>query len=125
MRNLMVCCDGTWNTAEQRHGGVPVPTNVVRLYNAVADKNEGVEQLKYYHPGVGTEPGFWDRAMGGATGKGLDDNIKSAYHWLCRHYRPQDRIYLFGFSRGAYTGRSLGELHSVFRTSLKVSFPAN
>ncbi|HZD53650.1 MAG TPA: DUF2235 domain-containing protein, partial [Woeseiaceae bacterium] len=108
MRNLVVCCDGTWNTAEQRHDGVPVPTNVVRLYNALAEKNEqGVRQLRYYHPGVGTEPGWWDRTMGGATGKGLDQNIMSAYHWLCRNYQSRDRIFLFGFSRGAYTVRSL------------------
>lgn len=110
MRHLIVCCDGTWNTADQRHDGVPVPTNVVRLYNALADETEkGIEQLKYYHPGVGTEPGLFDRAMGGATGAGLDRNIMSAYHWLCRNYRnANDRIFLFGFSRGAYTVRSLG-----------------
>jgi uncharacterized protein (DUF2235 family) len=108
MRNLVVCCDGTWNTAEQRHDGVPVPTNVVRLYNSLAEKNDnGIEQRMYYHPGVGTEPGWWDRTMGGATGKGLDENIMSAYHWLCRNYRSRDRIFLFGFSRGAYTVRSL------------------
>lgn len=108
MTNLVVCCDGTWNTAEQRHDGAPVPINVVRLYNALADENKGIKQLKYYHPGVGTEAGWLDRAMGGATGKGLDANIKSAYHWLCRNYQVDADIYLFGFSRGAYTVRSLG-----------------
>ncbi|HEX6993248.1 MAG TPA: DUF2235 domain-containing protein [Gammaproteobacteria bacterium] len=109
MRNLIVCCDGTWNTADQRHDGVPVPTNVVRLFNALADTNpSGTQQLKYYHPGVGTEPGWWERALGGATGAGLDRNIMSAYHWLCRNYVANDRIFMFGFSRGAYTVRSLG-----------------
>jgi len=112
MRNLVVCCDGTWNTAEQRHDGVPVPTNVIRLYNALGDSTNGVEQLKYYHPGVGTEARWWDRVMGGATGAGLDANIMSAYHWLCRNYRSKDNIYLFGFSRGAYTVRSLAGLVS-------------
>ena len=48
-----------------------------------------------------------DRTMGGATGKGLDANIMSAYHWLCRNYQAKADIYLFGFSRGAYTVRSL------------------
>lgn len=113
MRNLVVCCDGTWNTAEQRHDGVPVPTNVVRLYNSLAVDADGVEQLKYYHPGVGTEAGLWDRVMGGATGAGLDRNIMSAYHWLCRNYVSEDRVYLFGFSRGAYTVRSLAGLVSL------------
>jgi hypothetical protein len=108
MSNLIVCCDGTWNTADQRHDGVPIPTNVVRLFNALADKDDnGTEQRKYYHPGVGTEPGWWERAMGGATGAGLDRNIMSGYHWLCRTYQADDRIFLFGFSRGAYTVRSL------------------
>ena len=111
MRNLIVCCDGTWNTAEQRDAGVPVPTNVVRVYNALAATNrDGVAQLKYYHPGVGTEPSWWDRTKGGSTGAGLDRNIISAYHWLCRHYQSGDRMYLFGFSRGAYTARSLAGL---------------
>lgn len=111
MRNLIVCCDGTWNTAEQRDGGVPVPTNVVRLFNSVAAKGTGgEEQVKYYHPGVGTEPDWWSRTKGGATGAGLDRNIISAYHWLCRTYRSDDRLFLFGFSRGAYTARSLAGL---------------
>jgi T6SS, Phospholipase effector Tle1-like, catalytic domain len=111
MRNLIVCCDGTWNTADQRQDGVPVPTNVIRLYNALADKAKGgVAQIKYYHPGVGTEAGLIDRALGGATGAGLNRNIMSAYQWLCRQYQPQDRMYLFGFSRGAYTVRSLAGL---------------
>lgn len=111
MRNLVVCCDGTWNTAEQRHDGVPVPTNVVRLYNALAKVNKhGVEQLFYYHPGVGTEPGLLDRVLGGSTGAGLDQNIMSAYSWLCHNYQPGDRIYMYGFSRGAYTVRSLAGL---------------
>ena len=110
-RNLVVCCDGTWNTAEQRDGGVPVPTNVVRLYNALAATGPGgEEQLKYYHPGVGTDPGWWDRTKGGSTGAGLDRNIMSAYHWLCRNYQSGDRLFLFGFSRGAYTARSLAGL---------------
>jgi hypothetical protein len=90
---------------------VPVPTNVVRLYNALALKSErGDGQLKYYHPGVGTEPGWWQHAKAGATGAGLNRNIMSAYQWLCANYEARDSIYLFGFSRGAYTTRSLAGL---------------
>jgi hypothetical protein len=112
MRNLVLCCDGTWNTADQREDGVPIPTNVVRLFNAIADTGlKTTTQLKYYHPGVGTEPGnLIDKVRGGATGAGLDRNIVSAYQWLCRNYEHGDRIFLFGFSRGAYTVRSLGGL---------------
>ncbi len=108
MRNLIVCCDGTWNTAAQTSSGLPDPTNVVRIYNAV-DENppSGPEQLRYYHPGVGTHGGAIERLKGGAFGAGLGKNVQSAYKWLADHYRPVDCIFAFGFSRGAYTVRSL------------------
>lgn len=111
MTNLVVCCDGTWNTADQQQGGVPTPTNVARLHACVAELGaNNVAQKKYYHPGVGTDPGVINRLLGGGIGLGLDRNIQSAYGWLCRTYQPGDAIYLFGFSRGAYTVRSLGGL---------------
>ncbi|WP_456382196.1 DUF2235 domain-containing protein [Hydrogenimonas sp.] len=104
MRNLVVCADGTWNTPDQKEHDIPVPTNVVRLFNAL---EEGEKQLRYYHPGVGSDGTWWEKIAGGTVGAGLDKNIKSAYRWLCEHYGKGDRIYLFGFSRGAYTVRSL------------------
>ncbi len=61
-------------------------------------------------PGVGTGKNWWDKIAGGGTGEGLDQNIMSAYNWLARNYAPGDRMSLFGFSRGAYTVRSLGGL---------------
>ncbi|HYQ55485.1 MAG TPA: DUF2235 domain-containing protein [Pseudomonas sp.] len=113
MSNIVICCDGTWNTPEQMDKGVPAPTNVVRLHNAVADEDAaGAHQEKYYHPGVGTSGRWWEKALGGGTGSGLDDNIKSAYQKLCYYYQPGMDIYLFGFSRGAYTVRSLSGLIS-------------
>ena len=111
MKRLIVCCDGTWNTPEQEENNLPAPTNVVRLYNAVAEQDAaGNEQLKYYHTGVGTEGSVFERTAGGMYGEGLDKNIKSAYFWLATNYEPGDAAYLFGFSRGAYTARSLGGL---------------
>ena len=113
MANIIVCCDGTWNTAEQKQDDVPAPTNVVKLFNALAaTDDEGVRQKKYYHPGVGTEGGWFARLKGGGLGDGLDQNIRSAYKWLAVNYRPGDRIFLFGFSRGAYTVRSLAGMMS-------------
>jgi len=109
MRNLIVCADGTWNTPDQEDNGIPVPTNVVRLYNCLAHTDNKVNgQRKYYHPGVGTEGGIIDKLMGGGLGAGLGKNVMSAYRWLGSHYHPGDRIFLFGFSRGAYTVRSVG-----------------
>jgi uncharacterized protein (DUF2235 family) len=108
MKRLIVCCDGTWNTPDQTKNDLPCPTNVVKLFNAVAEEADGVKQLSYYHPGVGTEGSGLSRALGGAYGAGLGKNIVSAYAWLAAHYEPNDQIFLFGFSRGAFTVRSLG-----------------
>ena len=64
MRRLVVCCDGTWNNPDQEDNGIPAPTNVFKLYNAVADHGpDGTEQLKYYHPGVGGEGGVVDSIL--------------------------------------------------------------
>lgn len=103
-RNLVVCSDGTWCSPEQEMGALPCPTNVVKLYNLCLRDDR---QLAYYHPGVGAEGNLVERLLGGGIGLGLRRNILGAYRWLCNHYRRGDRIYLFGFSRGAYTVRSL------------------
>jgi uncharacterized protein (DUF2235 family) len=102
MRRLVVCCDGTWKTAEAKN-----PTNIVSLARSVLPvARDGISQLVFYDPGVGT--GTWvDRLTGGALGRGLSDNVKDAYRWLIYNYAPEDQIYIFGFSRGAYTARSL------------------
>ena len=107
-KNIILCCDGTWNNINNADGKVISPTNVVQLYNSLAkiDQN-GIPQHRYYHPGVGTEGSKLDRIIEGITGDGLDKNIKSAYRELCEYYQDGDKIFLFGFSRGAYTVRSL------------------
>lgn len=97
MRNLVVCCDGTWNSPEQEQGGLPSPTNVVKFYNALASlDNDDNEQLKYYHSGVGVEDKLWRKIAGGAFGVGLSQNIMSAYKWLACNYQAGDRIFMFG-----------------------------
>ena len=108
MKRIAISCDGTWNTPDQMDGNRPAPTNVVKLHNAIAGKDEaGIVQLKYYHPGVGTDPGWWSKLAGGGLGIGIDRNIMSAYRFLADKFEPGDAVYLFGFSRGAYTVRSL------------------
>ena len=119
-RNILICCDGT--ASEFEHN-----TNVVRLYSLTKEYRE-----KYcsYDPGVGTSPGAgtgeqqssflgrWRkklvklvstpfRAYGAATGTGLKKNVEDAYRHLMKHYQEGDRLYLFGFSRGAFTVRAL------------------
>jgi uncharacterized protein (DUF2235 family) len=116
MRNVVVCCDGTWNTADQMEYGVVSPTNVAKIYNAILSGNpdpDCPDQIKYYHPGVGANQSFFKHLAGGIVGAGLDKIIMSAYQWLCSNYQPDDAIFLFGFSRGAFTARSLGGMISL------------
>ena len=109
MKRLLVCCDGTWNTPDQSDQGRPTPTNVFKLYAAATEGAvNGAVQLRYYHPGVGTGDSRTDKLLGGGLGLGLERNIKSAYRNLCDSYTSGDDIFLIGFSRGAYTVRSLG-----------------
>lgn len=111
-RNIVICCDGTGNEFGDEN------SNVVKLYATLVINDE---QLGYYHPGVGTmgspnargkiEKEF-TRVMGLAFGSGLLANVGDAYRYLMDTYREGDNIYLFGFSRGAYTARALaGLLH--------------
>ena len=107
-KKLIVCFDGTWNTPSQEDNGVPAPTNVYKIYRALADEDNGVAQEKYYHTGVGTEGGKLSKILDGAFGSSLGEHIESAYYWLADHYKAGDSIFMFGFSRGAFTVRSLG-----------------
>jgi uncharacterized protein (DUF2235 family) len=109
-KNIVICADGTGNTAVLGRG-----TNVFKLYEAV-DQNghrfvEGaVQQVAIYHDGVGTESLKWLRMFGGVFGWGLSRNVKQLYGELARVYDRDDRIFLFGFSRGAFTVRTLAGL---------------
>jgi uncharacterized protein (DUF2235 family) len=108
-KRLIVCCDGTWNTADQAIAGKPSPTNVTKLALSIASEDSGgVSQRVYYHPGVGTSR--WERLSGGAFGVGLSRNVFDAYRFLVDNYDSGDWLYLFGFSRGAFTARSLAGL---------------
>jgi hypothetical protein len=109
-KNIIICADGTGNTTIRGRG-----TNVFKLYEAV-DQNghrfdsTAVQQVAIYHDGVGTESLKWVRIFGGVFGWGLSRNVKQLYGELARVYDPDDRIFLFGFSRGAFTVRTLAGL---------------
>lgn len=108
MKRLVICCDGTWSSADRERNGESAPTNVVRLAEAVAGADAmGVEQRVYYGPGVGSDGNWLYRWFAGATGWGLSENLKDAYRFVVRHYEPGDELFLFGYSRGAFTVRSL------------------
>lgn len=109
MTNIVICFDGTG--AEIRaHGN----TNVVQLFRRL--HNEPGKQLTYYDPGVGTfsAAGAWtepaqqiSRLYGAAFGAGMRTNLEEAYTFLINHWHPNDKIFIFGFSRGAYCARAL------------------
>ncbi|HKG40422.1 MAG TPA: DUF2235 domain-containing protein [Conexibacter sp.] len=108
-KRIVIACDGTWNRPDQVHGDEVTPSNVTKLALAVADDDGGTEQRVFYERGVGTG-GTLDRLSGGAIGIGLSDNVLAPYRFLTQHYVPGDDLYLFGFSRGAFTARSLAGL---------------
>jgi len=106
-KQLVVCCDGTWNVPDELRGGVAAPTNVAKLALGVLTGDES-GQLLFYEPGVGTSSD--EHLLGGAFGYGLSRNVRNCYRFLAENYEPGDKLYLFGFSRGAYTARSLAGL---------------
>ena len=116
-RNIVVCCDGTGNT-----WSASGDTNVVKLFRDLL-KNE---QTVFYDPGVGTASNFpgvdlrqklnntFNRIVGLALANGVYENIADAYVFLMRNTRPQDRIFVFGFSRGAFTARAMAGMVNLF-----------
>ena len=117
-RNIIICCDGTGNEIGENI------SNVLKLYRCLRKTPKTApHQLVFYDPGVGTlaRPNPWLKlrqdfimVLGLATGYGLDDNVLRAYEFLVDNYEEGDQIYLFGFSRGAYTVRVLaGLIHKI------------
>jgi len=113
-KKLIVCADGTWNSDNEIDSGHPQATNVAKLARALlptakaSDGGAATPQLVYYEPGVGTSLGI--RLRGGALGRGIFDNVLDCYRFLVHNFEPGDELYFFGFSRGAYTVRSLAGL---------------
>ncbi len=102
-KRLIVTFDGTWNTPDKGSDiEDQVETNARRLHEAVV---AGDRQHKWYDAGVGSK--WYNRVRGGAFGLGLSENIRQGYKWLTENHEEGDEIFLFGFSRGAYTARSL------------------
>lgn len=105
MKRLVICCDGTWNRADN-----PTVSNVEKLARTIQldpERAAGVQQMVLYLPGVGTAGYRTDKILGGVFGLGLTNNVLNAYRFLSINYQPGDEIYIVGFSRGAYTARSL------------------
>lgn len=128
-KNIVVCFDGTWNGVgvDSDRDDVPEDTNILKLYRLLEgettaetrdlpdeeerfalDANGAPLQVAKYLHGVGDVANPIGRLFGGAFGAGIVKRIVRGYTFICRHYQPGDRIYLVGFSRGAYTARAVG-----------------
>ncbi|MGH3424565.1 MAG: DUF2235 domain-containing protein, partial [Nocardioidaceae bacterium] len=127
MKRLILCCDGTWNAADSAE-----VSNISKLALAIEtrepvparprapgdDTHQGpwdepvLQQVVHYITGVGSRGYLADRILGGAFGYGFTSNVNEGYRVLCMNYDDGDEIYLFGFSRGAYTARSIGGMVS-------------
>ncbi|KAI1797950.1 hypothetical protein LXA43DRAFT_982756 [Ganoderma leucocontextum] len=109
-KRIIVCCDGTWQDAldaDQRWKY----TSIIRLARAINHVDERytppIHQVVFYQPGIGTE-NLYDRIVDGVTGANLASKVEEAYGFIAQNYYPGDEIFLFGFSRGAYTARMVG-----------------
>jgi uncharacterized protein (DUF2235 family) len=123
-RNLVLCCDGTSNQFSKDR------TSVIKLFHALV-KNDDT-QLVYYHPGIGTraptgigtKTGSWiARVAGLAFGYRLQDDIVDAFRFLMDNYRNGDRVYIFGFSRGAYTARVVSAMLHLYGLPMQGNDP--
>ncbi|OTB08019.1 hypothetical protein M426DRAFT_8227 [Hypoxylon sp. CI-4A] len=140
MKRIVICCDGTWQNSDNGYvkptSSNPVPTlqipsNVTRISRAFKRScSDDTTQIVYYQSGVGSSSSIIDRVLGGAFGIGIaevrkrnihpdghtrltrEQNIREAYAYICANYEDGDEIILVGFSRGAFTARSIGGMIS-------------
>lgn len=109
-KRLVVCCDGTWKAESST-----TVSNIIKIaqsidYEAPGPHGSVIQQWVTYVSGPGARGFLADRLFGGAFGLGLEANLSSAYWHLALNWQPGDEIFIFGFSRGAYTARSLAGL---------------
>ncbi|KAF9535428.1 hypothetical protein CPB83DRAFT_841726 [Crepidotus variabilis] len=111
-KRLVICCDGTWQdglAAKERSQY----TNVLKLTRAINREDERLQppihQIVYYQAGVGTDDSLYSKYVEGTTGGSLADKVEEAYAFIAHNYSPGDEIFLFGFSRGAYTARMVAQ----------------
>lgn len=103
MANIVICADGTWNRPEEDIEK-DFPTNVLKLSRAIKPAAGDVKQHVFYDWGLGS---YHNSVSAGATGRGIHKNIVDGYRYIVQNYAVNDKIYLFGFSRGSYTVRAL------------------
>jgi uncharacterized protein (DUF2235 family) len=109
VKRIVICADGTWNVRDQVDEETQKrrPSNVTKIARAVLPQAaDGIDQVVCYDEGLGTGNAV-DKFSGGAFGRGIEENIRQLYRFIVYNYHPGDELYFFGFSRGAFTVRSL------------------
>ncbi|OIW32977.1 hypothetical protein CONLIGDRAFT_568985 [Coniochaeta ligniaria NRRL 30616] len=136
-KRLIVCCDGTWMNSDTGYekptlfnpiGKAQTPSNVTRLSRSLRRVcRDGTLQIIAYQNGVGTGSTMADAITGGAFGRGIAENVREAYAFICANYNDGDDIILVGFSRGAFTARSvagmIGDLGLLTRAGMDDFYP--
>ncbi|EME47033.1 hypothetical protein DOTSEDRAFT_165775 [Dothistroma septosporum NZE10] len=120
VKRIIVAVDGTWVNSDNGYVEsdpskpcLATPSNVTRLCRALeARSSDGIEQIVYYQGGLGTAGNWYSYNIGGYLGSGIDEAMRQAYGFICNNYEDGDEITLIGFSRGAFTARSVGGLLS-------------
>lgn len=97
---------------------------MTRISRAIkAESSDNIQQIVFYHYGIGSQGGIVDRVYGGATGAGLSEAVREAYSFIALNWETDDEIFLFGFSRGAFTARAVAGLISEIGVLTKDGLP--
>lgn len=128
-KRIIVCCDGTWLASDL--GDKSVPSNVAKLARAIApngldEAGKVIKQVVFYQSGIGSGDLPFQKAITGGLGRGLDADVTQCYEFITNNYEPGDELFFFGFSRGAFTARSVAGLVSnvgVLSSRNMVIFP--
>jgi len=112
-KRIIICCDGTWQSSVTNQTNIPSNvTRIARYLTKIGKDDQGKvwQQLVYYDAGIGTGVSTVEAKRQGGTGSGFVGNVIEAYNFIVLNYNPGDQIFCFGFSRGAYTARSVAGL---------------
>lgn len=124
-KRLILCEDGTWLNSDSGslQGSLNIPSNVTRISRCIKPISaQGIPQVVYYHYGVGAGGGFLNK-LAGLSGAGLGEIVREGYTFLATNYTPGDELFVFGFSRGAFTARSIVGLIDQIGLLTKTGLP--
>ncbi|KAI1344263.1 hypothetical protein F5Y15DRAFT_107250 [Xylariaceae sp. FL0016] len=136
-KRIIMCCDGTWQNSDNGYvepdkscpiPHLQIPSNVTRISRSFKRRcSDGTFQIVYYQSGVGSGSGIADKILGGAFGVGISEHVREAYSFICANYVDGDEIFIIGFSRGAFTARSvagmISDLGLLTREGMKCFYP--